>query len=249
MSFTNDEYGKRTFEFLDRIREAHTTEDVEKVLLTELEWYGLTVATLWGIPGPGQTIEDTVSINTRPEAYTEHYYAHQLVDKDPVVSELRRTLTPFTWQDLRDNRRLSKAENRIIDEAREFASDDGLTVPIVSGNGMLAVFSPCGKKPNLTAAARSALEIVGMYSYHALQRVSAQAQRQQRDAQVAPLTAREREIMRWVAVGKTDDEIGTILTIGSETVKTHVENSKIKLNATKRTFAVVQALRFGEIFL
>jgi len=248
MSFTNDEYGKRTFEFLDRIRTARTTEDVEKILLAEVAWYGLTVATLWSIPGPGQSIEETVSINTRPEAYTEHYFASQLVDKDPVVSELRRSLTPFSWQDLRDNRRLSKAESRIIDEAREFESDDGLTVPIVSGNGMLAVFSPCGKKPDLTPAARSALEIVGMYTYHALQRVTAQTHRQ-RDGQVAPLTAREREIMRWVAVGKTDDEIGTILTIGSETVKTHVENAKIKLNATKRTFAVVQALRFGEIYL
>jgi len=248
MSFSNDEYGKRTFEFLDRIRTALTIEDVETVLLTELSWYGLTYSTLWDIPGPGETIDDTISINTRPAAYIEHYLAAQLIDKDPVVTELRRTLTPFSWKDVRDNRRLSKAESRIIDEAREFDSDDGLIVPIVSGNGMLAVFSPCGKNPDLTPAARSALEIIGMYTYHALQRVAAQTQRQ-RDGQVAPLTAREREIMRWVAVGKTDDEIGTILTIGSETVKTHVENAKIKLNATKRTFAVVQALRFGEIYL
>jgi len=52
----------------------------------------------------------------------------------------------------------------------------------------------------------------------------------------------------WVAASKTDDEISAILTIGSETVKTHVENAKYKLNAAKRTFAAVQALRFGEIF-
>jgi DNA-binding CsgD family transcriptional regulator len=55
--------------------------------------------------------------------------------------------------------------------------------------------------------------------------------------------------MRWVAAGKTDDEIGEILTISRETVTTHVENAKIKLNATRRTYAVVQALRFGEISL
>jgi DNA-binding CsgD family transcriptional regulator len=63
------------------------------------------------------------------------------------------------------------------------------------------------------------------------------------------LTPREREIMQWVASGKTDDEIGDILSIGATTVTSHVENAKQKLDAFRRTYAVVQALRFGEITL
>lgn len=67
--------------------------------------------------------------------------------------------------------------------------------------------------------------------------------------EILPAIFRLLNRMRWVAAGKTDDEIGEILTIGRETVTTHVENAKVKLNATRRTYAVVQALRFGEIHL
>ena len=45
-----------------------------------------------------------------------------------------------------------------------------------------------------------------------------------------PLTPREREIMQWVAVGKTDEEIADILSIGTTTVTSHVENAKQKLD-------------------
>jgi LuxR family quorum sensing-dependent transcriptional regulator len=92
------------------------------------------------------------------------------------------------------------------------------------------------------------LEIVGTYAFCALQKALANEMRTSEKRRAA-LTAREREIMRWVAAGKTDDEIGEILTISHETVTTHVENAKVKLNATRRTYAVVQALRFGEITL
>jgi len=70
-----------------------------------------------------------------------------------------------------------------------------------------------------------------------------------RPADYVPLSPREREVMQWVAVGKTDSEIADILSIGTTTVTSHVENAKQKLDAFRRTYAVVQAIRFGEIDL
>jgi LuxR family quorum sensing-dependent transcriptional regulator len=64
-----------------------------------------------------------------------------------------------------------------------------------------------------------------------------------------PLTDREREILQWVAAGKSDDEIADILSIVTTTVTSHVENAKRKLDAFRRTYAVVQAIRLGEISL
>jgi LuxR family quorum sensing-dependent transcriptional regulator len=55
--------------------------------------------------------------------------------------------------------------------------------------------------------------------------------------------------MQWVAAGKSDDEIADILTLSAPTVTWHVENAKRKLDAFRRTYAVVQAIRFGEIAL
>ncbi len=63
------------------------------------------------------------------------------------------------------------------------------------------------------------------------------------------LTEREREVLKWVARGKTDWEIGEILHISEATSFAHVRNSCRKLDALTRPQAVVKAITFGEISL
>ena len=52
------------------------------------------------------------------------------------------------------------------------------------------------------------------------------------------LSAREAEILQWVAMGKTNPEIGAILNISSFTVKNHVQRILRKLDVSSRTQAV-----------
>src|SRR5690606_24347531 len=61
----------------------------------------------------------------------------------------------------------------------------------------------------------------------------------------AGLTAREEEVLRLVAAGRTNAEIGALLHLGVETVKTHVGNLLAKLGARDRTQAVVLAYESG----
>jgi DNA-binding NarL/FixJ family response regulator len=56
------------------------------------------------------------------------------------------------------------------------------------------------------------------------------------------LTPREAEILFWVAQGKTNCEIGTILQISSATAKKHLENIYAKLGTENRTTATLLAL-------
>jgi transcriptional regulator EpsA len=56
------------------------------------------------------------------------------------------------------------------------------------------------------------------------------------------LTSREQEILRWIHLGKSNIEIGTILEISPLTVKNHVQKILRKLNVQNRTQAVVKAL-------
>ena len=57
------------------------------------------------------------------------------------------------------------------------------------------------------------------------------------------LTAREREVLKWVADGKSAWEIGEILDISKRTVDEHVNVAMRKLGAVDPTQAVVIALR------
>jgi DNA-binding CsgD family transcriptional regulator len=63
----------------------------------------------------------------------------------------------------------------------------------------------------------------------------------------APMTARESEILAWVAAGKSDWAIGRILDISGKTVNFHVENAKRKLGVGTRVQAVIAAMRSGLI--
>jgi DNA-binding NarL/FixJ family response regulator len=57
------------------------------------------------------------------------------------------------------------------------------------------------------------------------------------------LTQREREVLRLLADGLTNEEIARRLSISPETVRTHVRKAMDKLDADTRTQAVAKALR------
>jgi DNA-binding CsgD family transcriptional regulator len=58
----------------------------------------------------------------------------------------------------------------------------------------------------------------------------------------ARLTAREAEVLQWLAQGKTRKEIGVILQVSEATVRTHLEHLYIKLGVTNRVEAATIAL-------
>ncbi|KPL24835.1 MAG: LuxR family transcriptional regulator [Anaerolineae bacterium SM23_84] len=60
-----------------------------------------------------------------------------------------------------------------------------------------------------------------------------------------PLTAREVEILKWVAQGLSNQEIADKLVISERTVRTHVSNILSKLYLANRTQAALYALREG----
>jgi len=63
------------------------------------------------------------------------------------------------------------------------------------------------------------------------------------------LSAREREVLHWLFVGKSNWDIGGILNISENTVKNHVQRIIKKLNANNRQHAVAKALHMELIEL
>ena len=59
------------------------------------------------------------------------------------------------------------------------------------------------------------------------------------------LSAREAEILKYMALGKTREEIAIILGIGFETVRTHTKNLIVKLDASNSAGAVSRAYELG----
>jgi DNA-binding NarL/FixJ family response regulator len=66
---------------------------------------------------------------------------------------------------------------------------------------------------------------------------------------VDDLTPRERDVLRQLALGRSNKDIGEALFIAEETVKTHVGHVLAKLHVENRAQATVQALKRGLIAL
>ena len=63
------------------------------------------------------------------------------------------------------------------------------------------------------------------------------------------LTPRERDVLRLLALGRSNKDIATALAIGEETVKSHVTHLLGKLGVQNRAQAIVQALKRGLVAL
>jgi DNA-binding NarL/FixJ family response regulator len=62
-----------------------------------------------------------------------------------------------------------------------------------------------------------------------------------KEKQVEALTPREKEVLYWIAQGRSNKEIGEVLHIGIKTVKTHVSHLLEKLQLTDRTQLAIYA--------
>lgn len=65
---------------------------------------------------------------------------------------------------------------------------------------------------------------------------------------VETLSAREREILRLVAVGHTSSEIGARLSISAQTVNSHIKNVYRKIQVRSRAQAVTLASTYGILY-
>lgn len=61
----------------------------------------------------------------------------------------------------------------------------------------------------------------------------------------AKLSSREAEIMKWIAMGKTNSEVATILGVSAFTVKNHMANILAKLEVCNRVQAIGRAKAYG----
>jgi DNA-binding NarL/FixJ family response regulator len=101
-------------------------------------------------------------------------------------------------------------------------------------------------RQELIAAITAAAEGKSPSQFGELQRVAgAMSKNVPANKEEIPLTNRETQVLRHVALGLSNKEIGRSLSISIETVKEHVQNILRKIAVTDRTQAAVWAVRKG----
>lgn len=122
-----------------------------------------------------------------------------------------------------------------------------------SRHGSERVFVALSREASLPAAAPMSLKLLLPFIDTALRQMPPAPVRQapcsrfdiqhRHAVRVPTLSERERQIMVWVAMGKTNPEIGMILDISEFTVKNHMKSIFSKLDVTNRAQAVAKLER------
>jgi len=237
----------KIFDLIERFCNMERLTEGHAALHSALQNYGLEHLAYAAINLPSATRNSLIAV-TYPPDWQKHYLQEGYVNVDPIVQAGMGGILPVDWETVD---RSDPLVVRFFDEAQGFRiSPKGLSFPIRGRHGEFALFS-------VTSALRDRewrkLKkdymrdfMVLAYYFHSW---ALKIESDERIELVPKLSVREKDCLRWRAVGKSDWEIGEILAIGERTVKFHLETARSKLGATNTLHAVAKAMSRGLVAL
>lgn len=179
--------------------------------------------------------------NNYPVAWQQRYLDAGYVATDPTVRHGQRTTLPMVW-----DARVTASASGFWEEARANGLRYGWAQSSLDGRGAGGMLTLSRSAEPLGALELADKEVHMRWLVQAGHLALSRVLRPKAQSPIeAPLTAREIEVLKWTAEGKTAQEIGNILSISVPTVNFHVGNAVAKLQAPNKTAAVVRALVLG----
>lgn len=169
---------------------------------------------------------------------------------DPYYHACFNVTLPFEWAKVQSNERLSDKERKAWMYLADFGLAHGMTIPIHLPKGKFAVVSGIvdKSKTGWSAIYGKHYETMFHLSHIFHNMITDRGFANQVEVAITHiLSPRECECLRWTALGKTSPEIAVILGRSVETVRLHIKNSMLKLDASTRTHAVAKAMQLGAL--
>jgi LuxR family quorum sensing-dependent transcriptional regulator len=188
-----------------------------------------------------RTFDDKVLLNDWPKGWFEQYRRSNFTLHDPVAMSLRTQTKAFKWSEVpipKDNR---LARSVMTISSNDYRMRHGFGIPIHGLHGYQAGVSFAGCEVEDVKEANAAVQMIGIYAFHRLANLKFASKKDR------VLTNREREVLNWIAAGKTAWDTGGILSIAEDTVNKHIISAMRKLNVHTRAHAVAESIRRGEI--
>lgn len=179
----------------------------------------------------------TFMLNNYAPAWQERYVAENYLSIDPTVAHGMKSVLPLVWSD------------KVFQDCRHFwedANSHGVRVGWAQSSfdarGVAGLLSLARSEEQLSEAElRHNAPRMAWLVQLAHERMTSLLSAKGGTEEPVGLTAREIEVLRWTADGKTSSEVGEIMNISERTVNFHVNNAIAKLGTTNKTAAVIKA--------
>jgi LuxR family quorum-sensing system transcriptional regulator SolR len=178
-----------------------------------------------------------IMVNNYPQEWQERYASENYLAIDPSVAHGLNSVLPVVWGD-----KLFGATPTFWEEAKGHGLLVGWAQSSVDVHGAVGMLTLSRSNDALTTNELR----VQMPRMQWLARMATEGMLRMVAGQRPPeppirLTAREIEVLRWTADGKTSHEVGQIMAISERTVNFHINNSLLKLGANNKTSGVIKA--------
>jgi DNA-binding CsgD family transcriptional regulator len=179
-----------------------------------------------------------------PESWMKHYMQCNYIKSDPTYRWAINHRGAFTWSQLQKNLPLTKGERRVMLEAEEAGLKNGVSLSIYGPQGEIMGFGFASsfQKLDINKNDLSALHALAN-QFHLAYMALNEAQ----ERPVIVLSDRQRDILRWMAVGKDRAQIAELMGISEETVKGYLKDAYLKLGCSDKAVAVLRAFQLGLI--
>jgi LuxR family quorum sensing-dependent transcriptional regulator len=229
--------------FAEACERLDTQETVAEAFEAAVRRLGLDHYIVTGFPPPAAPLEPFVILNAWPGEWFERYDSRNYFDDDPVGQFALRQTQPFRWSEIPHYLNSQPRSVVIMEEAKAFGLFDGYCIPLHSpsgGRGAIAL-AAC-QAMDFSASERAAVHVLALTAFGRFAALRGEV------AAPAPrLSRREREVLTWIAAGKSAWEVSCILSIAERTVIAHLENVRRRLDVANTLQAVVTCIRLGEI--
>jgi DNA-binding CsgD family transcriptional regulator len=227
-------------EILEAIETFETVTNSDRLvaeLKTALATVGHRYFCLNLLPRPNESFDQVIVAYDLPKDWLNLYIREKFAAVDPAMRHCRKTVLPFAYRESPCDAEREPRAAEVMNRAQDFGVCNGVLFPIAGTAGLIADMWIGGNETILNARERSAVHILALTAFYKLQQLLHPT------AATVMLNAREREVLTWVADGKTAWEIGEILRISQRTVEWHILRATQKLGVRNRMQAVVRAAR------
>ncbi len=227
------------FAFVERCASYSARQPLLDDLLAIARQFGFLHLIVTGVPVGGLKLKPMVALNGWPEGWFARYIERDYAKTDGVSLFCATSHRPFYWKEVPDRLSGTLGSLLIAGEAAEFGIRSGFAVPFLSFHHWQSVasFASPARDCSLSERERVQLVTIATFAGAAIETVGAPAPER------SPLSARETEVLAWLANGKTSWEVGEILGIAEITVKKHARTIRERLGVATTVQAVVEAMR------
>ncbi|MBA1430190.1 helix-turn-helix transcriptional regulator [Pseudomonas orientalis] len=184
---------------------------------------------------------DPTQLDNHPNEWRSIYTRAHFFDLDPVVSHCKKSVLPIVW----DQKTFSSTP-QLWELAQSFGVHLGWTQAVHDFQGIFSTLTLTRGKGEVSP--EELYEKAGqvLWLCHAMHAVVAKKYADKAHVNTpSKLTARETEVLKWSAMGKTASEIAAILCLSERTVGFHISSTFKKLGVHNKIQAVLSASKAG----